>query len=469
MTALSAATILTVAWGAFAFGAVYPWAYLPLATMCCAIGITGCVRARGIGGLHATCLAATLVLIAGTLQTIPLPDSLVTWISPASGRFHAAIAGEQPGVWPVLTTSGAGVAEQEAERRTLSVHPPSTSLGLVLFAAFVVFTVGLAAGTSDREIVSVTTGVAAVGAALAMAAIVQRAFSTASVYGLWTPKEAGNIFGPFVNRNHFAGWMVMAMPLAWGRCGDLIAGSFHAQPDWRRRVLLLSSPRAGLAIVTCFAVSVMMLSVLISGSRSGRICIVVGLLVFAWVTRQLWRRGGQPQRAVKYVALLVFIVAGWAGVDSVVGRFAAAQDQFATRIDAWSDGLRVTRDFALAGSGLNTYPFVSPSYQRSELGFTHGPAHNDYLQLAAEGGLLVGLPAALLVIAAGRRVWLGLRFRGEHVASRWCRIGAVAGLGAIGVQEMFEFSLQIPANAVLCSVLTAMAIRRPLQAAGSVT
>jgi uncharacterized membrane protein len=58
--------------------------------------------------------------------------------------------------------------------------------------------------------------IAIVGVLLALTAIIQKPLFTGKIYGFWTPNEAGNPFGPFVNRNHFAGWMLMALPLTFG-------------------------------------------------------------------------------------------------------------------------------------------------------------------------------------------------------------------------------------------------------------
>ena len=87
-------------------------------------------------------------------------------------------------------------------------------------------------------------------------------------------------------------------------------------------------------------------------------------------------------------------------------------------------------------------------YQEHELTLHFAEAHNDYLQLAAEGGLLLTIPAALCVasfVIAVRR-----RFSDEQsIGAYWLRVGAVTGLVAIGLQETVDFSLQMPGNAAL--------------------
>jgi len=110
------------------------------------------------------------------------------------------------------------------------------------------------------------------------------------------------------------------------------------------------------------------------------------------------------------------------------------------------------------GTGINTYSDAMLFYQRHVLEFWMTHAHNDYLQLLAEGGLLVFLPAAvtavLLAVTIGRR----LSEASDDSYQFWIRAGAGVGLIAMGIQETVEFSLQIPANALLFATLAAVAI-----------
>jgi hypothetical protein len=83
-------------------------------------------------------------------------------------------------------------------------------------------------------------------------------------------------------------------------------------------------------------------------------------------------------------------------------------------------------------------------------------AHNDYLQLAAEGGLLVGVPIVLAIAALAYGIWQ--RFRGDVGSTWWVRVGAVTGLLAVAAQSVVEFSLQMPGNAALFAVLCGLAL-----------
>jgi O-antigen ligase len=89
-------------------------------------------------------------------------------------------------------------------------------------------------------------------------------------------------------------------------------------------------------------------------------------------------------------------------------------------------------------------------------GFHLREAHNDYLQLYAEGGLLLGIPIAGALAAFA--VAVRRQFRTSSGSSYWIRLGAVMGLVAIAVQTTVDFSLQMPGNAALCAVLCGIAL-----------
>jgi len=83
-------------------------------------------------------------------------------------------------------------------------------------------------------------------------------------------------------------------------------------------------------------------------------------------------------------------------------------------------------------------------------------AHSEYLQLLTEGGLLLIVPAIVVLVAG---VWLaGTRLRHDRTPMFWARAGAVSGMAGLAVQSLWETTLRMPANAVLLGVLAAVAM-----------
>jgi O-antigen ligase len=87
-------------------------------------------------------------------------------------------------------------------------------------------------------------------------------------------------------------------------------------------------------------------------------------------------------------------------------------------------------------------------------------AHNDYLQVVVEGGLLIAAPAALALWLLVHAIRRRFTMHQDDGMSYWLRAGAVTGLVAIGLQSLVEFSLQMPGNAVFCVVLMAIAMHK---------
>ena len=194
-------------WGALAFGAVYDWAFWPLAAACALCGSARADAAQSRAApagplLTVVCLAA--VAAATLVQLVPLPvdaarrrclreparvlselDIAVRGAGRGSPRAVDRAGGDDDGAGAVR-----GVRVADAWRGQDRVAPPALA--------------GLAAL------------IAGLGVVLALVGIVQRPLYAGKIYGFWAPIMAGSPFGPFVNKNHFAGWMLMALPLTFG-------------------------------------------------------------------------------------------------------------------------------------------------------------------------------------------------------------------------------------------------------------
>jgi O-antigen ligase len=168
--------------------------------------------------------------------------------------------------------------------------------------------------------------------------------------------------------------------------------------------------------------------------------------------------------ALGYLAIVLAVATLWGGVEAVIQRFGSASQD--VRLGLWRDTLRIVRDFPLMGSGLNTYGIAMLHYQTVPGDALYIEAHNDYLQIAAEGGLVL---SGTVVVALGlfaREIWRRFREDVDDPSTYWLRVGAVTGLGAIAVQETVDFTLQMPGAAVLFVILAAIAIHRPTHRVG---
>jgi O-antigen ligase len=446
--------LAAIAWGALAFGAVYAWAYWPLAALCVLSGVAGLFAAarrnvKGTSGALNGALLATAAAIV--LQLLPLPGGLLTAISPRTGplvgRLSPAFAAGLERVHPV------------------SVWPQDTWTGLALYGSLALLCVGAASLfclTGCRRFVEALTGFAAL---LAVIGFVQKSLSNRYLYGFWELEIGRTPFGPFVNRNHFAGWMVMALPLTLALLvAGIDQGMQGLKRGWRNRVLWFSSAEANRLILVAGAAVLMALSLMLTMSRSGMTAFALSMLITGWFVARSVHTRSRRFAAAACLTVLVTIVVLWTGPDVVASRFGAADwGEFNNRKGAWIDAWGVARDFPIAGTGLNTYWAAALFYQQHEMAYFFAQAHNDYLQLAAEGGLLLTVPALIclaIFVRDVRRTMGGARTE----TADWLRAGAVASLIAIAFQETVDFSLQMPGNAALFAVVCAIALHKPTAA-----
>ena len=284
--------------------------------------------------------------------------------------------------------------------------------------------------------------------ALALFAILQFFASPGLLYGIIKPRWGGYIFGPYVSHNNYAGLMEMLIPL-----GVALA-------------LSLRPRHPGRPLVT-FAVLVAVVSVLLSGSRGG----VIALLAeFALLTAVVFR--AQPASLQRRRALIasftLALLAGssffWLDPGGVWQRWEQLSESRELtanlRSQVSGDTLRMARAHLARGIGLGAFAAAYPAYQTVVTDDVIDYAHNDYVQLVAEGGVAA---AALTLISLPLFFFLSFRRLRQRLdePSGWLQLGAAAGICGILVHSLLDFNLHIPANAAWFSFCAALATVRP--------
>jgi O-antigen ligase len=165
--------------------------------------------------------------------------------------------------------------------------------------------------------------------------------------------------------------------------------------------------------------------------------------------------------ALVYCAGLLVGAVMWAGASNTVNRFAEAPSAVEGRLAAWRDATNIIGDFPIVGTGLGTFGEAMLVYQTGNRELMYAQAHNDYIQLAAEGGLLVVVPAFVAIVLLSRAIQRRMASADDDILTSWVRVGAVAGLAGIAVQSVMEFSLQMPGNTMMFVVIAALAMHRP--------
>jgi O-antigen ligase len=270
------------------------------------------------------------------------------------------------------------------------------------------------------------------------------------IYGLWKPQWDWGVFGPYVSRNHFAGYLAMATPVAIGFAWDAIAAT-AAEWKQRRPAWVALGGRAGNAALRRSAVGVVLVvGLLASGSRGGVMAFALAMLSLIAVLRR--RR-----------FILLLIVAAVVGLGVFWVDLAGIRDAFArrgglqqSRMVLWEDAVRMLPDFPIFGAGFNTFGTSYGRYQTLSRYHWYGEAHNEYLQAVLDLGLLGGVLVALL---------LGILLRRAVRAGRAGAVsaGMLGALLACCFHNLVDFNWQIPANAATFAALAGALAAAALQ------
>ena len=423
-------------------GGAYSSSVLPLLAAATAAFILS--QAKVAADPHFRWLDLSLVglLLGMGLQLVPLPRDMVTSLSP-----HALVVRD-------LLTLDVG-----AVTGTVSIRPTVTRETLASAVSVVLLFWAVRSVSSQGGVRLAARTIAVSGFVAALVGLAQRATAPMLLLWTWTPLDPGaRPFGPFVNRNHFALWLLMAGSLTVG------AAIAHAQthgllrrPTVRQRLFDILAD--GTALMLTGAAGLMWLTLIASTSRGA----LLGLTASAGVcliaaTRRVRSRATLSIMALSLAGLVAWGV--WANIEGIAGRFAEGVGDV-RREAVWRETLPIIRDFPLTGTGAGTFADAMLHYQQAERRVLFNEAHSEYLQIVSEGGVLLMLPA-LLALAA----WIRLAYRAlqeRESGTVWIRVGAVAGIAGAAVVCIWDSALRMPANAMLFALLAAIAIydRRP--------
>jgi O-antigen ligase len=263
----------------------------------------------------------------------------------------------------------------------------------------------------------------------------------------------GSARGTYINRNHFAGFIEMILPLGLGYILSL--------SSWQEKLsikALMSSDRPNFQFFLTTGLAVMLLALIFSKSRAGIIAWGLGFLVFALLLHIGSK--GLPKSYWVIMGLIIGMVSFYSfkiGVDPVLKRFLMINKEMG-RFDIWRDTWTIVKDHPF-GIGLATFKQVFPVFNVSIVAETTPYyAHNDYLQLLVETGWI-----GFFALVSGFYIFLFRSFRRikriklQNDPFRFfMAVGALSGLVSMAFHSFFDFNLQIPANCVYFVMLLAI-------------
>ncbi|HSE37531.1 MAG TPA: O-antigen ligase family protein [Blastocatellia bacterium] len=346
-------------------------------------------------------------------------------------------------------TQSLALTGNSGQTRSLSMDVEATrGAAAMIFFLFVSFLIAANVFNTHKRLLTLENFLIIFGLALAVFALIQHFTWEGKMF--WVrPTESGGTGGPFVNRNHFAGYMEMLIPI------PVALALSHAMRGESR-------------LFWGFAAAIMAVAEVASLSRGGMISLAAGLLFLAVLSVRKKSFGKSQKResgfsfrpAYIIVLMLGAILAGviWIGAESDILKRVSddplTSSQVTDRQAVWADTLTMFRANPVLGVGLGAFETVYPIYGQGNGSLLIQFAHNDYLQVLSDGGVVGGALALWFIVAVGRSLAGGLK-SSEPLYSSFA-LGAGAGIFAILVHSLFDFNLQIPSNALLFLVLCAV-------------
>lgn len=387
-------------------------------------------------------LVCLLVFIM--IQFIPLPPGFVRIISPETYSIYkitAAADGSMPWI-------------------TLSVSKKDTILEFFRLSSYVAFFILTVQLLAKRELLKKTITIIVIFAALlSLFAILQHILWNNRIFWLRDLTQGGTPFGPYVNRNHYAGLMGMLFPLVLGLF--LFYKPSTSLRTSRTEILeLFNLKETNIYIILGFSAVLTATSVFLTLSRSGIVSLCLSMTVFGLI---FLSRGGNRKRGIIIVVICVLVVlsVGWFGWEPIFDRFEKVRDARGDlsdlRFQIWQDSSNIFRDFPLTGSGFGSFADIYPKYRTISGSGIADHAHSDYVELISTGGTAGFLLGALFVynvIFKSYRIFM--KRREQYSINLY--IAGISGITALLLHSFTDFNLQTGANGLYFFFLAGLAV-----------
>jgi O-antigen ligase len=345
--------------------------------------------------------------------------------------------------WPLAGLFGIGLAQLVLR---ITPYPFLTRVELLRLGAYLlIFFLSTQLFRERRDLTTLVWFLIFLCFSVSLLGIVQHFTSDAKIYGIRTLTAGGDPFGPFVNRNHFAGFVELTLP------AGLALMIFRGL---RRDMIPLTG------LLTIVPVS----AIVLSGSRGGIISFAFEIAVLALLARFRKAPEGARLAALAIVGFAALALTAWLGIGTAIERFSTLHPGDVTlsrRASMVRGAAHMYFDHPIIGAGLGSLVAVYPRYETVYDGHIVDHVHNDFMELLAEMGIVGALCGVVFLWILFRDTRKCLAAEQGHF-SRALHAGAIAALFGILLHSLVDFNLHIPSNALLFLLQAHLATSPPL-------
>lgn len=448
--AIEVTVVVLLAFMPLAFGVVHAWSEEIVLLLTALVSVLFALRSWGAGCIWSWIYVPILLFLAlVTIQLIPLSTDVVRAVSPHTVELRKELLGDLPNSGQILT------------KMKLSLYPYATWRGLRLALVLAtVFTVILNVFRSPNQIRRLLVSICVIGGAVVSLALAQDLLGNGKIYWFAEVPNGYALSGPFVNHSHYGQFVNLAIGAALG----MLLLKVH-EVFYRRELTptvvgdYLGSSQAKTLWLFILLVVLGTASIVASLSRGGILSMLVAsvltTLLLGYQKRMLKGRGW----FMALMALGSFVCVVYIGFDAIVDRLVTLTDMRTAQGGRWEmiqNTWAAWRQFPFLGSGLGTYEVVYPFYDSAGTSALATHAENEYVQMAAETGM-IGLLTVLSFLGIVSYQYLSC-LRKENVSQCMIVYGLGYGLVAVAVHSFTDFGQHLPANAVLSTLFCALVL-----------
>jgi O-antigen ligase len=365
------------------------------------------------------------------------------WVTRQVAAGELEIVGN-PLFLPMLVFAGLTFVQLATGRTAYRAHTSSAALLYCAYGLLSFLVVQCLRRTSQVKVLAwMFSGY---GFAVAMFALIQDIAPNGKLYWLRTLVSGGWIYGPYVNHNHYAGLMEMLTPI------PLV-------------ISLADGVRASRRALAALAAALMASTIFLAGSRGGMAALTAQMVLLAGllITR---RKNWKAALAFGTFLVIALGLLAWLGGGELVERIASIHSgtrtelSGGTRLTIDRDSLRLFAQKPVLGWGLGVFPDIYPQFSTLATDLQVGMAHDDYLQLLVEMGVLGFVTALWFLLTLFRSALRKLRPWQPDTNSP-VTLAAMLGVTGILVHSFLDFNLQIPGNAAFFYVLCMLCAMEP--------
>jgi O-antigen ligase len=350
--------------------------------------------------------------------------------------------------WPLLGLFGIGLAQMLLHA---TPYPFLTHVELLKLASYLlIFFLATQVFRERRDLTNLAWFLILLCFLLSLLGIVQHFTSDAKIYGLRTLSAGGDPFGPFVNRNHFAGFVELTLPAGLA-------------------LLIFRGLRRDMIPLTGLLTIVPIGAMILSGSRGGIVSFGFEVAVLALLARFRKAPEGPRLVALAIVGSAALALVAWLGAGTAIERFSTLHPGDVTlsrRAGMVRAAAHIFFDHPIEGAGLGSLVAVYPRYETLYDGYIVDHVHNDYMELLAEMGILGGLCGLVFLWILVREARRSFTAEQGHF-SRAVHAGAIAALCGLLLHSLVDFNLHIPSNALLFLLQAHLSTTTPLPSQGA--